>query len=162
MAAWQEALGRLWHRDRSMMVRLSVLGALGLALVVAGSWPRGPTPVQGRVVGGDAPAGSGQKILAEERALDEEVAAVVQAIPGSGRVSVGVSLTRTAMTQYAGHPAQAVAETEPAVSGVVVVATGAQNPVVRTEITAAVETLLQLQSYQVLVLPDETIPVGGP
>lgn len=162
MGSWHDIVDRLWHRDRPMMVRLLVVGGLGLALVVAGSWPRAPAPARGPTTSVDAPASSSLQLMNEERALDQEVAAMVAAIPGAGRVSAGVTLARTALTQYGGHPPRAVAEIEPAVSGVVVVATGAGNPAVRTEITDAVEILLQVQAYQVLVLPDESMPVGGP
>jgi stage III sporulation protein AG len=159
MGSWRDVANRLWHQDRPVVMRLLVVGALGLALVVAGSWPRAPA---GSRSGSDAPASSPLPLIQEERSLDEEVAAMVSAIPGAGRVSAGVSLARTAMTQYSGTATRSVVETAPDVSGVVVVATGAKSAAVRTEITEAVETLLQIQPYQVLVLPDGSVPVGGP
>lgn len=159
MGSWRDVVNRLWHQDRPVVMRLLVVGALGLALVVAGSWPRAPAATRSA---SDAPASSPLPLIQEERSLDEEVAAMVSAIPGAGRVSVGVSLARTAMTQYSGKTTRSVVETAPDISGVVVVATGANRAPVRTEITEAVETLLQLQPYQVLVLPDGSVPVGGP
>jgi len=162
MGSWRDVVERLWHQDRPMVVRLLVLGAMGVALVIAGSWPRAPAkgPIRPGAVA--APAASALPLIQQERALDQEVATMVSAIPGAGRVSAGVTLVRTATTQWAGKPVRPVAETAPDVLGVVVVATGASNPLVRSEITAAVETMLQVQAYQVLVLPDTAVPVGGP
>lgn len=49
-----------------------------------------------------------------------------------------------------------VKETRPVVQGVLVVATGAEDPEVRVRVTRAVETLLDVKPHQVQVLPRES------
>lgn len=150
---WRSSLANLWQDDRSTMWRLMVVGALGIALVAWGSWgggaAKGGTPP---AAGTAAAVGSG--LGAQEARLDQEVASLVAAIPGSGTVHVAVSLAAGSETTFASHHAsQRVVA--PQVQGVVVVASGAGAPAVREEITAAVETLLQVGAYQVVVLPDQ-------
>ena len=87
-------------------------------------------------------------------------------------MSVAVTLTRSIQSQYVdqsgvGNGTQPVVVTTnsgqtvvpfdqigPAVGGVVVVAPAAARPAIRAEISEAVQTLLQIQPYQVLVLPN--------
>ncbi len=149
---WRSSLANLWQDDRSTMWRLMAVGGLGVALVAWGSWGAAgaratpPPPASG--------AASGGGLGAEEAQMDQQVAGLVAAIPGSGAVHVAVSLAAGSETEFASHSAsQRVVA--PEVQGVVVVASGAGAPAVRQEITAAVETLLQVSAYQVVVLPDQ-------
>jgi stage III sporulation protein AG len=154
---WRDWLSRLWRQDRSLVVRLVVIGLLGVALVAIGSVAHPPGGSYTPAVPSPAGNASGGDVLEqEEAAMDSQLAAMVSAIPGAGRVTATVTLARSATTQYAGgSSSRPLAESQPAVLGVVVVASGAANPTVRQEITDAVETLLQIQPYQVLVLPNE-------
>jgi hypothetical protein len=129
-----------------------VVGALGIALVAWGSWGGGAAKGSRPPAASVAAGGSG--LTAQEARLDQVVAGVVAAIPGSGVVHVAVSLAAGSETEFASHrTGQRVLA--PQVQGVVVVASGAPAPAVRQEITTAVETLLQVSAYQVVVLPDQ-------
>ncbi len=148
---WRSNLRNLWRDDRSTMWRLLAVGGLGVALVAWGSW--GGAGAKPQAAGTPAAAAGGLGLAGQEAQLDQAVAAVVAAIPGSGRVHVAVALASGAKTQFATrHTSEQVVA--PQVSGVVVVATGASAPGVRQEITTAVETLLQVSAYRVAVLPD--------
>ncbi|MDA8197863.1 MAG: hypothetical protein M0Z54_00330 [Thermaerobacter sp.] len=148
---WRTSLATLWQDDRSTMWRLMVVGALGIALVAWGSWGGGAA--KGTEPPSTAAVAGGSGLGAQEARLDRVVAGVVAAIPGSGAVHVAVSLAAGSETEFASHrTSQRVLA--PQVQGVVVVASGASSPAVRQEITTAVETLLQVSAYQVLVLPD--------
>jgi stage III sporulation protein AG len=148
---WRTSLRNLWHEDRPGLWRLLVVGVIGIALVAWGSW------------GGSAPAKTspptvpattgGSGLAGQEAQLDSEVAAIVEAIPGSGRVAVAVSLAKGALVRYGTHNTSEQ-DMAPQVSGVVVVASGAGRANVRQEIIQAVETLLQVSAYQVVVLPN--------
>ncbi len=150
---WRSSLANLWQDDRSTMWRLMVVGGLGIGLVAWGSWgAAGARATTSPAASGAATVGRG--LGAQEVQMDQQVADLVAAIPGSGTVHVAVSLAAGSETEFASHSAseRVVA---PEVQGVVVVASGAGAPAVRQEITAAVETLLQVSAYQVVVLPDQ-------
>jgi len=155
---WRTSLQNLWRDDRSAMWRLVAVGALGLGLVAWGSW--GGTGAHASAHADPALSASGSGLNGQAGRLDQEVEGIVAAIPGSGVVHVAVTLARGAETEY-GSRRTSQALVGPQISGVVVVATGAAAPGVRQEITQAVETLLQVEAYQVLVLPDGGYPGGG-
>lgn len=74
--------------------------------------------------------------------------------------SGGTTLSQTSETDrqvvFSGNNTPVVLnELGPKVVGVLVVAAGAGDPVVREELTSAVETLLGVPAYKVLVLPKE-------
>ena len=153
--SWREWIGQLWAQDRGMVLRLGVVLVIGLGLLVWGS--QGTPPVtatihhpgpSAQVVQNSSPLG------AEEAAMDQELRGILAAVPGAGRVSVAVTLSRSMREQYSAHGHLALAQLGPAVDGVVVVADGASQPLVREELVSAVETLLQIGAYRVLVLPD--------
>lgn len=185
--SFREWWNHLLKRDRGALIRLGVVGALGLALL----WWGGPGhQVAGSVaasadaVGGAAPTptsavrpgGTSNPLAAETEWLNGNLKALLEAIPGSGQVTVEVTLTRGIESQYVGGSNSAASsgsstgpvvlnnlsgsqslavmdELGPEVQGVVVVASGAGSPEVRQELQKAVTTLFDLQPYQVLVLP---------
>ncbi|MCL8207606.1 MAG: hypothetical protein K6V97_05980 [Actinomycetia bacterium] len=154
---WRQWLTRLWEDDRPAFVRLLLVGTVGLGLVVWGTWGGGhgtPTAASGTTPPAATAVADTGPLGAEEAALDSELGRIVAAIPGAGAVHVAVTLSKSAVTEYANGRSAPLDEVGPAVAGVVVVATGARDPQVREEITQAVETLLQIQPYQVLVLPN--------
>jgi stage III sporulation protein AG len=142
---WQQ----WWRQDRKTMVRLIAVGLVGLLLLLWGSLGVGSPGPRARPATGPPEAGT---LTTEAQALDQVVTQIVSAIPGAGRVAVAVTLQRSAESAWS-H-GRRLGDVAPDVQGVVVVATGAANPVVRSEVTEAVETLLQVAPYQVLVLPD--------
>jgi hypothetical protein len=149
MGAWREWLTTLWQQDRGTVWRLVVVGALGLALAAWGSLSWG-----GAAAPPDPPAApaANSALSREEGVMDRQLRAILERVPGAGRVWVAVTLSRSARAQY-GRGAAPLAEWGPAVAGVVVVADGAAAPFVRQELESAVETLLQVAAYRVLVLP---------
>lgn len=154
---WREWLVRMWQQDRSTVMRLLTVGVIGVALVVWGAYGGSPASNGGSYTAtssSHAPASSGSPLVTEQQGLDAELSTILEAIPQAGSVRVALSLSKTAVTQYQGGQATPLDQVGPEVQGVVVVATGAANPMVREEITSAVETLLQIQPYQVLVLPN--------
>lgn len=153
---WRDWLQRMWQQDRSTVLRLVTVGVIGVGLVVWGAYGGSPASNGGSYSAnaGHAAVSSSSPLMAEQQALDAELAAILQAIPQAGAVRVALSLSKSAVTQYQGGQSTPLDEVGPEVQGVVVVATGAANPIVREEITSAVETLLQIQPYQVLVLPN--------
>ncbi len=156
----------LLSHDRPKLVRIGILGALGLALLVVGSiHPRAATAK-------DPPKAASSPLLTQEHEAEAQLADILRAIPSAGRIKVAVTLSRTIQSQYvtsssavSGGPSPLLIENNsgqtvvpldqvgPAVQGVVVVAPAAVNPVVRSELAQAVETLLQIPAYQVLILP---------
>lgn len=154
---WRQWLARLWRDDRPAFVRLLLVGALGLGLVAWGTWGGGrgsPAAVRSVPPPAASVAPDVGPLGAEEAALDSQLGQIVAAIPGAGTVHVAVTLSKSAVTEYASGRSTPLDEVGPAVAGVVVVATGARSPQVREEIVQAVETLLQIQPYQVVVLPN--------
>jgi stage III sporulation protein AG len=149
----REWLSDLWQHDKKSVVRLGIVGAVGIGLLLWGSEGGGPgstyTPSTPPI---SAAAGTGP-LVQEEVVIDRELTAILGAVPGAGRVRAAVTLSRSASEQYAKNRIP-LAQIGPEVDGVVVVATGARRAVIREELTQAVETLLQVQPYQVLVLPN--------
>ncbi len=154
-----------WGQGRGKFVQIAILAALGVALLVVGSVHLPTTASRPRP--GPTPA-----LEAQEALIEGQLVRILQAIPNVGKVRVAVTLSRTIQSQFVTAPnsvsgtlspvlvqnnsGQSVVPLDqvgPAVQGVVVVARTAQNPVVRSELTNAVETLLQIPAYQVLILP---------
>jgi stage III sporulation protein AG len=161
-------------------LRLALLGALGLALIIAGSF------MSGTGKGAEAEEG---RLLSELReyqdALTKQLEQVVSAVQGAGKVHVSVTLERGPETVSRntqsestpqGQTRHTVNETEttqavtgrgagsgdslipetvltPRISGCVVVAEGARDPVVKTNIYRAVQVLLGIPIYKIEVLP---------
>lgn len=118
-------------------------------------------------------------VLAYEAVLDRSVAAVLDQVRGAGAVAVAISVSRSpsrllvrnlstrresqgAMVSSSLDEALAFGRGQVPVStgedaaplvGALVVAPGATDPMVRAELTQAVETLLGLAANQVIVLP---------
>lgn len=154
-------------QDRPMLIRLLVVGALGVGLLAfsgLGSAPhKSVTP---------SPATS--SLSGQEAVLGNQLTHILEAIPGVGVVSVAVTLDRTIQSQYVtsnqglsspsssplmvtnqqGSSVVPLDQVGPLVGGVVVVAKSANNPNIRSELAEAVQTLLQVQAYQVLILPN--------
>ncbi len=152
--SWRDWLTRLWQQDRSLVLRLLIVGSIGVALVAIGSLAHAPASTYAPPARPPV-ASTGDVLDQQEGVLAGQVDTLVAAIPGAGRVTAMVTLARSIVTEYAhGAGGAPLAESKPSILGVVVVASGAGNPAVRQEITAAVETLLQIEPYQVLVLPN--------
>ena len=128
---------------------------------------------------GAAALAASDPVLAYEALLDRSVAQVLDQVRGAGQVAVAVTVSRspsallvrnlsTSKEQQGGAvssslhqafaygkgnvPVTSGEEAAPLV-GALVVAPGAADPVVRAELTQAVETLLGLAANQVIVLP---------
>jgi stage III sporulation protein AG len=156
----------LLQHDRSKLVRIGVMAALGLALLVVGSMHPRTSPAKA------PPKSSPGPLVTEQAEVESQLATILRAIPGAGSMRVAVTLSRTTQSQYvtssssleggtspllvdnnSGQTVVPLDEVGPSVQGVVVVARSAANPVVRSELAQAVETLLQIPAYQVLILP---------
>lgn len=160
---WQNLL----QNDKPKFLRIAILAALGLALLVVGSIrPRPTTTARASPEVGASP------LVDQENQVARQLVDILQSIPGAGRVKVAVTLSRTIQSQFvtsssslsggtspllvnnnAGQTVVPLDQVGPAVQGVVVVARSASNPVLRAELSQAVETLLQVPAYQVLILP---------
>ncbi len=170
-SGYREWWNKFVQQDRRGLVRLVVIGAVGVLLLGFGGFgiPR-PSPPAAKPTTAGAQGHS--PLETQERQIAAQVEQILQEIPGVARVSVAVTLTRSIQSQYvdssgAGNGTQPVVVTTnsgqmvvpfdqigPSVGGVVVVAAAAKKPWVRSEIAQAVQTLLQIQPYQVLVLPN--------
>lgn len=157
---------KLSGQDRSRLFKIGLVGGLGLLLLLFGS-------LGGRPARTHPAAASGASTLAgEEVQVQRKLTAILDAIPGARPVAVAVTLSRSIESQFvntnqglSGGSAPLVVDTGngetvvpldqigPAVQGVVVVARAAKSPVIRMELTQAVETLLQIGAYQVLIVP---------
>jgi stage III sporulation protein AG len=159
------------QQDASAMRRLVLIGAMGLALLAIGSFgmarPSPPKP-QTRMTVATA-------LQAQESEVGQQLAALLDAVPGVRQVTVAVTLSRSIQSQYAtgsdtaggtgsslvlvstanGQSAVPLDQIGPMVAGVVVVTPSAVHPWIRSELAQAVQTLLQIQPYQVLVLPNQ-------
>jgi stage III sporulation protein AG len=130
---------------------------------------------------GQAGAGTGTSdpVLAYEGLLDRSVEAVLDQVRGAGAVSVAVTVSRSPSQELvrnlsSSHDRQGTSDSSsldealaygkddvpvttgeqaPPLVGALVVAPGAEDPLVRAELTQAVETLLGLPANQVIVLP---------
>ncbi len=159
---WQNLL----RNDKPKFLRIAVLAALGLVLLVVGSIR--PRPTASRA----SPEVAASPLVDQENQVARQLVDILQSIPGAGRVKVAVTLSRTIQSQFvtsssslsggtspllvnnnAGQTVVPLDQVGPAVQGVVVVARSASNPVLRAELSQAVETLLQVPAYQVLILP---------
>lgn len=154
-------------QDRPMLIRLLVVGALGVGLLAFSGL--GSTPHKSIASSPATTTLSGQ-----ESVLATQLTHILEAIPGVGVVSVAVTLDRTIQNQYVtsnqglsspssspvmvtnqqGSSVVPLDQMGPLVGGVVVVAKSASNPNVRSELAEAVQTLLQVEAYQVLILPN--------
>lgn len=185
--------GHLLKRDRSSLFRLLVVAVLGVVLLWWGGGGKkssatvkwmGSAATAGKPLATASPTPLAATQLSQEESwMDGQLVNILSAIPGSGKVSVAVTLSRGVENRYAPGQsgssstssnaplvlnnlsgAQSLAlldEMGPEVQGVVVVAAGATSPTVRQEIQQAVSTLFQLQAYQVLVLPVASV-AGNP
>jgi len=164
---WWERLG---PKQRAYALRLLVLVGAGTTLLVVGGWPTA-APTRKPALQAPAKPVATSPWVHEEQQLARQLQTVLGAIPGVHKLTVAVQLKRTAIQEYlsnqdstAGTPlviqsgnGQAVVpldEVGPEVVGVVVVTPSAADPVLRQELAQAVETLLGVSAYQVLVLPD--------
>lgn len=160
---WWKAMS---GRDRGALLRLLAVGLIGVLLLGWGGFGTGSSKPR------PAPSPTGTGPMAESRQLSDEIRQMLTAIPGAGTVTVAVTLNRTVKQQIAttagasgkssapllvsngaGQRVVPLDQLGPDIAGVVVVASGAVHPGVREELTRAVETLLQIQPYQVLVVP---------
>lgn len=170
MSGYREWWKKFVSQDRKGFVRLVVIGALGVLLLGFGSFgisrpsPPAPKPT--------ARTQPDQALQRQEIAVADQVQQILTKIPGVRQVSVAVTLTRSIQSQYVNSSAsgqgtqpvvvstnngQSVVPLDqigPAVGGVVVVTPSALRPAIRMELSSAVQTLLQVQAYQVLVLPN--------
>lgn len=168
---YREWWNKFVNQDRKSLVRLIVIGGVGVLLLGFGSFgvPR-PSPPAAKAV---ASVSQGQTPLERQEAqVGSQLAAILTKIPGVHNLSVAVTLTRSIQSQYVdssgnGNGTQPVVvstnngqtvvpfdQIGPAVGGVVVVSPSATRPLIRSELSQAVQTLLQVQAYQVLVLPN--------
>lgn len=156
---------KLSGQDRSRLFKIGLVGGLGILLLLFGSLGGRPARHQA------SPAPATSALGAEEAQVQAKLTAILDAIPGARPVSVAVTLSRSIESQFVnanqglGSPSPLVVDSGngqtvvpldqigPAVQGVVVVDRAAKNPVIRMELTQAVETLLQIGAYQVLIVP---------
>lgn len=192
-----------WARTGSFRL-LAGLGGAGVLLVVLSGLfntagpapttaPSGTTGGAGRTRGNtagvkaaltaaDAGAVPTDPVLRYERALDQNVEAVLNQVGGAAPVTVAIDVASSpahvlaqntsssqdrqggaagtvqsseqdALAFAKGQVPVMTSESAPRVVGALVVAHGAGDPMVRAELTSAVETLLGLMANQVIVLP---------
>lgn len=127
-------------------------------------------------------AGPNDPVLRYEHMLDQNVAVALGEVGGAGQVTVAITVAASpshvlaentsstresqggatgtvqssqqdALAYQNGKTPVMTSESAPPVVGALVVASGASDPVVRAELTQAVETLLGLGANQVMVLP---------
>ena len=155
-------------QDRPMLVRLLLVGALGVGLLAFSGFNSTPPKAA-------APSLATTSLAGQETVLGAQLTHILESIPGVGVVSVAVTLDRTIQSQYVtsnqglsnpssspvmvtnqqgGSSVVPLDQVGPLVGGVVVVAKSAHNPNIRSELAAEVQTLLQVQAYQVLILPN--------
>jgi stage III sporulation protein AG len=171
-SGYREWWKKFVQQDRRGFVRLVVIGSVGVLLLGFGGFGIArPSPPSSK--GASSSAAQGHSPLeTQERQIAAQVGQILRQIPGVTSVSVAVTLTRSIQSQYvdssgAGNGTQPVVvstnngqmvvpfdQIGPSVGGVVVVAAAAKKPWIRAEIAQAVQTLLQIQPYQVLVLPN--------
>ncbi|MDA8193019.1 MAG: hypothetical protein M0Z53_03345 [Thermaerobacter sp.] len=163
---WQKLLSQ----DRPTLIRLGLVGLLGVLLMTFGSLGIPALSLPKTKVA----APPTNALVAQEAEVARQLAAILDKIPRVSSVSVAVTLSRSIQAQFAqqtpggqgngttpvvvatasGQSVVPLDEIGPLVGGVVVVTPSAQNPVVRSELAQAVETLLQVEPYQVLILPN--------
>lgn len=166
---FQEWWKKISTQDRPQLYRLIGIGILGVLLLGFGSFgPSVPSPPRS-----SPKTTSNGPLMQQEQEVSQQLRQILQAIPQVHQVSVAVTLSRSMTSQYASSNASSqgsspvvittnsgeavvpLDEIGPAVQGVVVVCSAARNPQVRAELAQAVETLLQIQPYQVLILPTQ-------
>ena len=159
---------RMVREDRGTLVRMLLVGALGVGLLAfSGLGTKSTQAAHG-------PPPDTSTLSGQEQLVAGQIRTILQAIPQVGPVSVAVTLDRTIQSQYVtstqglttpssspvvvtnagGDAVVPLDQVGPLVAGVVVVAPAATNPNIRSELAQAVETLLQVQPYQVLILPN--------
>ncbi len=159
---------RMVSEDRPTLVRLLVVGSLGVGLLAFSGF--GSKPSQGT----PGPPVDTSSLAGQQSIVGKQLQGILEAIPHVGVVSVAVTLDRTVQSQYVtsnqglsspstspvvvtnaqGDSVVPLDQLGPLVGGVVVVAPSAVNPNIRSELAQAVQTLLQIQPYQVLILPN--------
>lgn len=169
--SYREWWKKFINQDRKSLVRLMVIGGLGVVLLGFGSFGVArPSPPKKAATATNV--GPMTPLEQQEHQIGAQVAAILTKIPGVRDLSVAVTLSRSIQSQYvdssgAGSGTQPVVVTTnsgqtvvpfdqigPSVGGVVVVTPSADRPFIRSEVSQAVQTLLQIQAYQVLVLPN--------
>lgn len=168
-SGYREWWNKFVNHDRRGFFRLVAIGGLGVLLLGFGSFgiPRPSPPTHNRTNNA-----TGGPLQEQEGEIARQVQEILKQIPGVTHVSVAVTLTRSIQSQYVdssggGNGTQPVVvstnsgqtvvpfdQIGPSVGGVVVVTPAAQRPAIRAEVSQAVQTLLQIQAYQVLVLPN--------
>lgn len=165
---FQEWWKKFLSQDRAGLIRLAIVGALGVGLVTFGSFGMSvPSP----------PSHSNRlaktPLVAQEGDVGQQLTTILRKIPGVHKISVAVTLKKSIQSQIAqqanggqnantpvlvttssGQTVVPLDQVGPIVAGVVVVSPNATNPNIRAELAQAVQTLLQVQAYQVLVLPN--------
>jgi stage III sporulation protein AG len=170
-AGYREWWNKFINHDRKGFIRLVMIGGLGLLLLGFGSFgiARPSPPVSAASHSDTVHTGA---LQTQEVEIADQVGQILGKIPGVGHVFVSMTLTRSIQSQYVdssggGQGAQPVLvstnngqevvpfdQIGPSVGGVVVVAKAAVRPFIRAELSEAVQTLLQIQAYQVLILPN--------
>lgn len=167
-SGYREWWKKFISQDRRSIVRLVMVGGAGVLLLAFGSFgiARPSPPVHTKST---LPQNALQR---QEEEIGSQVTQILDKIPGVKSASVAVTLARSIQSQYvdssgSGSGNQPVLVTTntgqtvvpldqigPAVAGIVVVSPSAVHPMIRQELSQAVETLLQIQAYQVLILPN--------
>ncbi|AEJ41451.1 hypothetical protein TPY_3299 [Sulfobacillus acidophilus TPY] len=161
--------------DRPGLVRLLLIGGLGVALLAFGNFGV-PRPSPPSTNASTTPHLAETPLSQQEAMVSAQLTGILEAIPGVRQVSAAVTLTRSIQSQYVsssgggngtspvvvsnqnGESVVPLDQVGPAIGGVVIVSPSAANPLLRAEMAQAVETLLQIQPYQVLVLPTAPTP----
>lgn len=171
VSGYREWWNKFINHDRKGFIRLVIVGGLGVILLGFGSFgiARPSPPAKKAPTQVDKPA---QALQQQEDEIGNQVQRILAKIPGVHQVSVAVSLTRSIQSQYVqsssgGQGTQPVVvstnsgqtvvpfdQIGPSVGGVVIVTPSASRPAIRMELSQACQTLLQIQAYQVLVLPN--------
>jgi stage III sporulation protein AG len=170
VSSYREWWNKFVNQDRRGFIRLVLIGGLGVLLLGFGSFgmPRPSPPAHSP----SRPPTSSEALSRQEGEVGQQLQQILAKIPGVHDVSVAVTLTRSIQSQYvnsssSGQGTQPVVVTSnngqnvvpfdqigPSVGGVVIVSPQAVRPKIRMELAQACQTLLQVQAYQVLVLPN--------
>ncbi len=171
MADYREWWNKFISHDRKTLTRLVMVGGLGILLLGVGSFGI-PRPSPPSTHGSRAPKAGLEALQRQQNQIAAQMREILVKIPGVKNVSVALTLTRSIQSQYVnssgvGQGAEPVVvstssgqtvvpfdQIGPAVGGVVIVTPSAARPALRMELSQAAQTLLQIQAYQVLVLPN--------
>lgn len=169
---------RLGEKDRKLIVKLSACLLLGVLLMYLGGFNAG---TRDKDADTDTAATNSISYTASTDTLERKLAAILAEVKGAGRVSVAVEYSESAAAVYAMESETAessengatsrqqqesvalandapvlIKQQTPQVQGIIVVASGAGDALVRERLYQAVKSLLGLDATQIAIVEGET------